>query len=115
MLRIQFLHPKSTILGRLIPTKYLVDWSVFKSFNGYVISRKEIEHVCYSLQEYVSLDEGLRKCVMKYCASRSDTWEGIRWRIEGYFDKLTGEKTRYKDIPTWKNKIKYFCGYCLRL
>lgn len=75
----------------------------------------KIEHVCYSLQEYVSLDEGLRKCVMKYCASRSDTWEGIRWRIEGYFDKLTGEKTRYKDIPTWKNKIKYFCGYCLRL
>ena len=28
--RIQFLHPQSSILGRLIPTRYLVDWSVFK-------------------------------------------------------------------------------------
>lgn len=66
----------------------------------------KIETVTQEEQTYKDVKEGLRQCL-------ADFLDGDRaflnrdWRVEGAFDRLSGDKTRLSDISGWKNKIKY--------
>ena len=91
VLRIQFLYPKSSILGRLIPTKYLVDWSVFKSFNGYVISRKKFKHVCFWWQFLFMRSTSIDKFA-----------QGKRWALAAFDTKQLLKQ--YRNVFSCKEK-----------
>ena len=93
MLRIQFLHPKSSILGRLIPTKYLVDRSVFNSFNGYVISRKKFKHVCFWWQFLFMRSTSIDKFA-----------QGKRWALAAFDTKQLLKQ--YRNVFSCKEKQK---------
>ena len=50
--------------------------------------------------------EGLRQCLSHFL-EQSESFLEINWRLEGAFDKVSGDKTRLKSIPGWKNRLKY--------
>lgn len=58
-------------------------------------------------KNYISVSEGLRKCLKKFVEENAKKFGEINWRTEGAFDRLTGEKTKIRTIPGWKNKVKY--------
>lgn len=56
---------------------------------------------------YTSVSDGLRKCVGNFVEKNTKNFGTVNWRTEGVFDRLTGEKSRIKNIAGWKNKVKY--------
>ena len=55
---------------------------------------------------YQKTVEGLRQCLSHFL-EQSESFLEINWRLEGAFDKVSGDKTRLKSIPGWKNRLKY--------
>ena len=55
---------------------------------------------------YTRTEDGLYECLSSFLDNNL-AFKEINWKIEGAFDRITGEKTKMKDIPGLKNKIKY--------
>ena len=69
-------------------------------------------------ESYKKIGDGLSMCLSEFLDSAKEFLD-INWRLEGAFDRITGDKTKLKDIPGWKNKIKYIifrysggCNWC---
>lgn len=87
-----------------------------KCFNGYQIKydrlfdrrfdNSKIESEVHT-GNYTSVSDGLRKCVGNFVEKNTKDFGTVNWRTEGAFDRLTGEKSRIKNIAGWKNKVKY--------
>ncbi|HIT67892.1 MAG TPA: epimerase [Candidatus Merdisoma merdipullorum] len=58
------------------------------------------------IMDYQKIEEGLRKCLSQFLVQSGEFME-INWRLEGAFDKVSGDKTRLKNIPGWKNRLRY--------
>ena len=80
-----------------------------------IFNNAKIEDICrmQNLEGYMSIEDGLKKCLSD--GLRKQDLYNRPWRVEGNFDRITGEKTKCKDIPGWKNKIRYFLGYYLKV
>ena len=57
--------------------------------------------------EWTLTERGLEDSIQCFLDRPQWKSEDIRWKYEGYCDYICGEKTRIKDIPKLKNKIKY--------
>ena len=63
-------------------------------------------------KDFVDIEEGLVMCLENFIRKGSP-FHSINWVIEGWFDKQTGEKTSFSEMPSIKAKIKYILGrYC---
>ena len=56
--------------------------------------------------DYMGTEEGLSKCLLNFLKSNRK-FRYIDWRTEAKFDRITGDKTKIKEIGGLKNKIKY--------
>lgn len=59
------------------------------------------------IKNYISTSDGLKKCVKNFIEENTNEFGAINWRTEGAFDRLTGEKTKIRNIAGLKNKVKY--------
>lgn len=79
-----------------------------------IFTNAKIENACklQSLEGYTLIEEGLRECLSD--CLKQDSYNRP-WRVEGNFDRITGERAKYRNIPGWKNKIRYFLGYYFKV
>ena len=60
--------------------------------------------------EFMKVEEGLSKCFDEYCNPNNiDLNSKINWSLEGYFDKITGERESYKNFTSKKDMFVYLC------
>ena len=57
-------------------------------------------------EDYTGIQEGLTKCLSDFLKGDRD-FRDINWRNEAKFDRITGDKSKIKDISGFKNKVKY--------
>ncbi len=69
-------------------------------------STEKLQRDCAFNVTFVSPQEGLRKCLSDFIINDKE-FRAIDWIREGVLDRITGDKTRIKDIHGWKNKVKY--------
>lgn len=67
----------------------------------------QIQKYTQEKSDFIKVKNGLRNCLLQFLeGERVFTYRS--WRIEGVFDKITGEKTSLFKISGLKNKLKYF-------
>lgn len=72
---------------------------------------RKIQEIAGESRVFMDVAAGLRGCLERFLDGKRNFY-GINWRVEGTFDRITGDKTDLKEIPGWKNKVKYFlCRY----
>ena len=57
-------------------------------------------------EDYTGIQEGLTKCLSDFLKGDRD-FRDINWRNEAKFDRITGDKSKIKEISGFKNKVKY--------
>ena len=70
----------------------------------------KVEEFLEDESEYREMAEGLRKCLSDFLDGEH-IFLKRNWRLEGAFDRLTGEHTDIRKVSGWKKKIRYFQGY----
>lgn len=72
-----------------------------------IFSNAKIQKDTLEKSDFIKVKNGLRNCLLQFLeGERVFTYRS--WRIEGVFDKITGEKTSLFKISGLKNKLKYF-------
>lgn len=66
----------------------------------------KIQEMAGAGMAFTPLEEGLRRCLEEFIRS-GGKFRGRNWKLEGAFDRVTGERTRVFSIDGWKNKVKY--------
>lgn len=91
----------SKILGNQYQIYY--DRMYDRKFNSH-----KINLISDSDMEYIETTKGLEKCLREFLSNCDKRFLGTNWCLETYFDRITGERTRLRDIVGYKNKIGYF-------
>ena len=62
--------------------------------------------------KWTPVESGLTACTVAYIEKRLRQQISIDYALEGYFDRITGEKEHINKIRGLRNKVKYvFCRY----
>ncbi len=86
--------------------QYRYDRLFNRSFNI-----KKVDMICDEKIDYCELKNGLEKCLREFILGNR-SFGKINWKFEAYADCICGERTKLKEIDTFKNKLKYFvCRY----
>lgn len=71
-----------------------------------VFDSKKINQAVQPLVPYTETIEGLSQCLEEFLQGNR-RFLCATWKLEAYFDKLTGEHTPLREITGWKQKVKY--------
>lgn len=94
--------------GKIAGNKYQIEYD--RLYNRSFDSSK-IDNISEYKEEYMPLNKGLKICLEKFI-DENKKFLDIQWNLQAYMDKVVGEKTPLKEIPTVKRKIKYIiCRY----
>lgn len=66
----------------------------------------KINNLSNCRDNYIGIQEGLTKCLSDFL-NGSRNFRYIDWKNEAKFDRITGDKSKIKEISGFKNKIKY--------
>lgn len=70
-----------------------------------VFDNSKVEEICGQV-EFIDVLLGVQKCLKSFLEEKRK-FHPISWRYEAVFDRITGERTPLKEIPTFKSKIRY--------
>ena len=97
-------------IGKIAGNKYQIKYD--RLYDRCFDNRK-INNISECKEKYMSLNKGLKICLEKFI-DENRKFLDISWKLQAYMDKMAGEKTPLKEIPTLKGKIKYvICRYFL--
>lgn len=86
--------------------QYYYDRLFDRSFNS-----EKVNKICKKNIEYCGIKEGLETCLTEFIEGNKK-FRNINWKFEAYADRICGERTKLKEIDTFKNKLKYWvCRY----
>lgn len=72
-----------------------------RMFNNAKVQSTMKEELKFTLPQ-----DGLKECLENFVkGNQKFIWRD--WRLEGKWDRLTGDKSKISDIDGWKNKVKY--------
>lgn len=60
----------------------------------------------YDTTSFVGVEEGLDKSLSQFI--KAPRWGHINWGMQAYMDRITGEKTPFSEIKTYRDRILYF-------
>lgn len=85
--------------SRLISSeeKYNMD----RLYNRVFSSNEEIVR----MHKFIRVDEGLKQSLSNFFLNPK--FGRINWRYEAYIDKITNERSKLNEIPSWRTKIHY--------
>lgn len=66
----------------------------------------KIQRVSGEGEGFIAPGQGLAKCFENFIRGNKQ-FKSRGWKAEAVLDRITGEKSKIKDIPGWKNKMKY--------
>lgn len=89
--------------GKIAGNKYQIKYD--RLYNRSFDSSK-VDNISEYKEAYMSLNKGLKICLEKFIDENKKILD-IQWNLQAYMDKVAGEKTPLKEIPTVKEKIKY--------
>lgn len=89
--------------GKIAGNKYQIKYD--RLYNRSFDSSK-VDNISECKEEYMPLNKGLKICLEKFI-DENKKFLDIQWNLQAYMDKVVGEKTPLKEIPTIKGKIKY--------
>ena len=72
-----------------------------------IFSNHKIQKDTEEKIEFVKVREGLKQSLKEFLDGKRQ-FSYRSWRAEAVFDRITGERTSLLEIPTLKNKLKYF-------
>lgn len=81
--------------------QYYYDRLYDRSFNS-----EKADRICNKEISYCGVQEGLEKCLKEFIEGNKK-FQNINWKFEAYADRLCGERTKLKEIDSFKNKLKY--------
>lgn len=87
-------------LGNVYQLKY--DRLFHRSFDS-----AKADQICGEAIAYRDAGSGLRACLEAFLDG-DRRFRDISWKTEAYMDRLTGERTPFKEIPSFKMKAAYF-------
>ena len=87
----------------LLGNKYQYKYD--RLFNRTFDSNK-VNEICNNRINYVGVKEGLSTCLREFI-NGDRKFRRINWKFEAYADRICKEKTKLKEIDTFKNKMKY--------
>lgn len=90
-------------LGKIIGNTYKLKYD---RLSDRVFDNAKVERLT-GTTEYTSVKDGLRESLKNFLQGDSCAFKPIRWHIEAYFDRITGERTLLKEIPSYKQRIRY--------
>lgn len=95
-------------IGKVAGSKYQINYD--RLYNRSFDSTK-INNISECREKYMPINKGLKICLEKFI-DEDRKFLDIQWNLQAYMDKVTGEKTPLKELPTVKIKIKYIiCRY----
>lgn len=67
----------------------------------------KIQQGLMETEPFMPVKKGLQVCLQNFLDDERKFATPVNWKHEGALDKISGDKTRIKDIPGIKNKVKY--------
>ncbi len=92
-------------LGNVFQVKY--DRLFHRRFNS-----EKADRICGEPLRYRDAGTGLKACLEEFLDGDRE-FRDISWKAEAFMDRLTGERTPFKEIPSFKRKAAYFLRRCL--
>lgn len=103
----------------VIPKVYMVDNMnlIEKAMNNHyqihldrlynrTFNNEKMDEICGENMKYTSMENGLELCLTNFIKNSRD-FRDISWKVEACLDRITGENTPIKEIPTNKQRLKY--------
>lgn len=90
-------------LGKVIGNTYKLKYD---RLSDRVFNNEKLQKLDASSIEYTKMCDGLEGC-LDACLRNGNDFKSINWKLEAYLDKIAKERTPLKEIPSYKQRIKY--------
>ena len=93
---------KDFMQWRLGKYQIIYDRLYNRSFNNQKINQY------INTSDFIAPEQGLTECLQHFLDTKNMTFNNINWREEACKDRLLNERASFSEIPSIKQKIKYF-------
>lgn len=70
-------------------------------------SNEKIQIASNEKKDFIDTKTGLKKCLIAFL-NGDIKFQFCDWKEEAVLDRISGDRSKLKEIPGWKNKAKYF-------
>ena len=109
----------NTLIEKIFNNHYRIKYD---GENNHYFSDESVQELFLNTFVWTDVENGIEKCLSTFISENIDKELPIDWGIEGYFDRLTGEREKLGNIATFSDKVKYIIFrylsinlyYCIR-